>query len=115
MVQIGFKPALVILVAFTVSGAAVRIGPTLTFRVASGDGVGIETPATIWTEPQALVIRGKMVLSDGCQGLRGRLTKAARDTIELTLESYRKDHDAGVEALCPRTELPTRYEARIAP
>jgi hypothetical protein len=115
MHQFALKLAVVALAIGAGTHAQQPTDPTLTFHAWPGDGPGIESASAIQSEPQTLVVRGKLVMPDGCQGLRGHLSPTADHVVKLVIERYRIDREAGLEMLCPRTEVPTRYQARIAP
>jgi hypothetical protein len=115
MNQFALKLAVVGLAIGAGTHAPQSTDPTLTFHVWPGDGPGIESASAIQSEPQALIVRGKLVMPDGCQGLRGHLSPTANHVVKLVIERYRIDREAGREMLCPYTEVPTRYQARIAP
>jgi hypothetical protein len=91
-VQFALKLAAVALAIGAGTHAQQPTDPTLTFHAWPGNGPGIESASAIQSEPQTLVVRGKLVI-----------------------ERYRIGREAGLEMLCPRTEVPTRYQARIAP
>lgn len=87
--------------------------PHLAFRTEPAEGPGETRAAVLEARPEAVLVRGRLVIGDLCRRLRASVLDASDSTIVLLLQTY--DRPGAQNMLCDREEQWVRYVAEVSP